>query len=139
MGRRVAVALVVGSFLMAGSPGPASAHDVALTPSVSRTKVPKGALDRGDLVVVIGRVRTSDPTCFAGVTVELVRVIKNVGERVLQVKTTSAEGEYWFKRRVGKDQRWYVRFPGFQTVVTGHSHTCGADASRLVKIRIRSG
>lgn len=139
MGRRVVVAVTAASFLMAGYPGPVGAHDVALTPSVSRIKVPKGALERGDLVVVIGRVKTSDPTCFAGVTAELVRVIQNVGERVLQVKTTSAEGEYWFKRRVRKNQRWFVRFPGFQSIVAGHSHTCGPAVSKGVRIRVRSG
>jgi hypothetical protein len=136
MARRVAVAVTAASFLLVGFPGPASPHDVALTPNVSRTKVPKGGLERGDLVVVIGRVSTTDPTCFAGVTAELVRVVQNVGERVLQVKTTSAEGEYWFKRRVRKDQRWFVRFPGFQSVVAGHSHTCGAAVSKGIRIRI---
>ena len=139
MTRRVAVALTAASFLIAGFPGEVGAHDVALTPNVSRTKVPKGGLERGDLVVVIGRVKTSDPTCFAGVTVELVRTIQNAGERVLQVKPTNAEGEYWFKRRVRKDQRWFVRFPGFQSIVAGHSHTCGADVSKGIRIRVRSG
>jgi hypothetical protein len=138
MARRIAVAVTAASFLLVGFPGPASPHDVALTPNVSRTKVPKGGLERGDLVVVIGRVSTTDPTCFAGVTAELVRVVQNVGERVLQVKTTSAEGEYWFKRRVRKDQRWFVRFPGFQSVVAGHSHTCGVAASKGIRIRISS-
>jgi len=136
MTRRFAVAVTAASFLIAGFPGEVGAHDVSLTPSVSRTKVPKGGLERGDLVVVIGRVSTTDPTCFAGVTAELVRVIQNVGERVLQVKTTSAEGEYWFKRRVRKDQRWFVRFPGFQSIVAGHSHTCGDAASKGIRIRI---
>jgi hypothetical protein len=138
MARRFAVAVTAASFLLVGFPGPASAHDVALTPNISRTKVPRGGLERGNLVVVIGRVKTSDPTCFAGVTVELVRVIKNVGERVLQVKPTNAEGEYWFKRRVRKNQRWFVRFPGFQSIVTGHSHTCGAAVSKGVRIRVTS-
>src|SRR5918996_131896 len=136
MARRIAVAVTAVSFLLVGFPGPASPHDVALTPNVSRTKVPKGGLERGDLVVVIGRVSTTDPTCFAGVTAELVRVVQNVGERVLQVKTTSAEGEYWFKRRVRKDQRWFVRFPGFQSVVAGHSHTCGGAVSKGIRIRV---
>jgi hypothetical protein len=139
MVRRIAVAATAASFLLVGVPAEVGAHDVALTPNVSRTKVPKGGLERGDLVVVIGRVSTTDPTCFAGVTAELVRVIQNVGERVLQVKTTSAEGEYWFKRRVRKDQRWFVRFPGFQSVVAGHSHTCGAAASKGIRIRISTG
>jgi hypothetical protein len=136
MTRRFAVAVTAASFLMAGFPGEVSAHDVALTPSVSRTKVPKGALEKGDLVVVIGRVSTSDATCFAGVTVELVRTIQNVGERILEATTTNGQGKYWFKRRVGKDQRWFVRFPGFQSVVAGHSHTCGADVSKGIRIRI---
>ncbi|MGH2656508.1 MAG: hypothetical protein ACRDIZ_07410 [Actinomycetota bacterium] len=136
MARRVTVALVAGSFLMAGYPGPVSAHDVALTPSISRTKVPKGGLDRGDLVVVVGRVKTTDPTCFAAVSVQLVRVIQNVGERVLKETSTNAGGNYWFKRRVRKDQRWFVRFPGFQTIVAGHSHTCSAAVSKGVRIRI---
>ena len=134
MARRVAVAAVAASFLLVGFP--AGAHDVALTPSVSRTKVPKGALEKGDLVVVIGKVGTTDPTCYDGVTVELVRTIQNVGERVLGTTTTNTQGKYWFKRRVKKNQRWFVRFPGFQFVVAGHSHTCGLAVSKGVRIRI---
>jgi hypothetical protein len=136
MTRRFAVAVTAASFLIAGFPGEVGAHDVALTPSISRTKVPKGGLDRGDLVVVVGRVKTTDPTCFAAVSVQLVRVIQNVGERVLKETSTNAGGNYWFKRRVRKDQRWFVRFPGFQSIVAGHSHTCGDAASKGIRIRI---
>jgi hypothetical protein len=136
MGRRALVAVTAATFLMMGVPSEVGAHDVALTPSVSRTKVPKGALERGDLVAVVGTVRTSDSTCFAGVTVELVRVVQNVGERVLKSTTTGGNGNYWFKRRVRKNQRWFVRFPGFQTVVAGHSHTCGLATSKGIRIRI---
>jgi len=138
MARRIAVAVTAASFLLVGFPGPASPHDVALTPNVSRTKVPKGGLERGDLVVVVGRVKTTDPTCFAGVTVELVRTIQNVGQRVLETTATNGQGKYWIKRRVRKDQRWHVRFPGFQSIVTGHSHTCAAAASKGIRIRISS-
>src|SRR5919109_4574459 len=136
MVRRVTVALTAATFLLAGFPAQVNAHDVSLTPNVSRTKVPKGALARRDLVVVIGKVSTSDPTCFAGVTVELVRVVQYVGERILGTTTTSAEGNYWFKRRVRKNQRWYVRFPGFQSVVTGHNHRCDRADSKGIRIRI---
>ncbi|HEX5948323.1 MAG TPA: hypothetical protein VFZ45_02035 [Actinomycetota bacterium] len=139
MARRVAVAVTAASFLLVGLPGEVGAHDVSLTPNVSRTKVPKGALERGDLVVVVGRVKTNDATCFGSVTVELVRVIQNVGERVLGTTTTNAQGKYWFKRRVKKDQRWFVRFPGFQVIETGHNHTCGAAVSKGVRIRISTG
>jgi hypothetical protein len=134
MARRVAVAVTAASVLLVGFP--AGAHDVALTPSVSRTKQPKGALEKGDQVVLIGKVSTSDPTCFAAVTVELVRTIQNVGERVLGTTTTNTQGKYWFKRRVRKDQRWFVRFDGFQSVVAGHSHTCGFAVSKGVRIRV---
>lgn len=136
MARRIAVALTTASLLLVGTPGSVSAHDVSLTPNVSRTKVPKGELQRGDLVVVLGRVRTSEPTCYAGVTVELVRTIQNVGQRVLKSTTTSSNGEYWFKRRVRKNQRWFVRFPGFQSIVEGHSHTCGGAVSKGIRVRI---
>jgi hypothetical protein len=136
MTRRFAVAVTAASFLIAGVPGEVRAHDVALTPNVSRTKVPKGGLERGELVVVVGRVKTTDATCFAGVTVELVRTIQNVGERVLETTTTNGQGKYWFKRRARRDQRWFVRFPGFQSIVTGHSHTCGPDNSKGIRIRI---
>jgi hypothetical protein len=137
MARRVAVAVTAASFLLVGFPGEVGAHDVSLTPNVSRTKVPKGALERGDLVVVVGRVKTTDSTCYGGVTVELVRVIQNVGERVLGTTTTNSQGKYWFKRRVKKDQRWYARFPGFQSITGDHgSHTCGLATSKGIRIRI---
>ena len=137
MARRFAVVLAAALVLVSAFPGGSGAHTVVLTPKVSRTKVPKGALQPRDLVVIVGKVSTSDATCFAGVNVELVRVIKNVGERILEVDPTNVEGEYSFKRRVRKNQTWYVRFPGFQTVVAGHSHTCGAAASRQVRIRVQ--
>ena len=136
MGRRAVVAVTAATFLLVGIPGQVSAHDVSLTPNVSRTKVPKGALERGDLVAVVGRVKSTDPTCFAAVTVELVRTIQDVGERVLKSTTTGGNGKYWFTRRVRKNQRWYVRFPGFQSIVAGHSHMCGLATSKGIRIRI---
>jgi len=137
MTRRFAVAVTAASFLMAGFPGEVSAHDVSLTPGVSRTKVPKGALERGDLVAVIGRVKASDPTCFAGVQVELVRVVQNASDRVLQTTTTNGQGKYAFLQHVRKNQRWLVRFSGFLSIVTGHSHTCGKNSSKGIGIRIQ--
>jgi hypothetical protein len=136
MVRRIAVAATAASFLLVGVPAEVGAHDVALTPNVSRTKVPKGALQRGDLVVVVGRVKTTDVTCFAGVTVELVRRIQNAPARVLETTTTNGQGKYSFKRRARRDQRWVARFPGFQSIVAGHSHTCGLAVSKGMRIRI---
>jgi hypothetical protein len=139
MARRVAVAVTAASFLLVGFPGEVGAHDVSLTPNVSRTKVPKGGLEKGELVAIVGKVRTTDSTCYAGVTVELVRVIQNVGERVLGTTTTNVQGKYWFKRKVKKDQRWFVRFPGFQSITDHGAHVCGADVSKGIRIRISTG
>jgi hypothetical protein len=139
MARRIAVAATAASFLLVGVPAEVGAHDVSLTPNVSRTKVPKGALERGDLVVVVGRVKTTDATCFAGVTVELVRRIQNAEARVLETTMTNAQGKYSFTRRVRRDQRWVARFPGFQSIVTGHSHTCGLAVSKGMRIRVGTG
>jgi len=136
MARRLTAVFVATLLMLLAFPARPGAHTVVLTPKVSRTKIPKGAVERGDVVVILGRVATSDSTCFAGVLVELVRIRQGV-EKILEVDQADAQGEYAFKRRPRRDERLFARFPGFVEVVAGHSHTCGAAVSRVVRIRVR--
>jgi hypothetical protein len=73
--------------------------------------------------------------CNAAVNVELLRRVPGA-DRVLESDTTNAAGKYYFHRRARTDQRVYVRFVGFQDIVAGHSHTCGASVSKQFRIRV---
>jgi hypothetical protein len=121
--------------LILAMPATSLAHNVSIGTTVSRAKLPRGPVGAGQRVIVFGRVGAVDPTCNALVSVELLRRVPGP-DRVLEGDTTDADGEYFFLRRPRGDQRLYVRFAGFQDVVTGHSHACGASASREILLRV---
>jgi hypothetical protein len=129
------LALVIGLFCLM-LPAPSSAHDVSIGTRVSKSKLPRGALSPGQRVIVFGRVSAVDETCKSFVFVELMRRVPGP-DRALQGDTTDAEGEYFFLRRARNDQRLYVRFAGFQQVVAGHNHTCGASVSQQFRLNVR--
>jgi hypothetical protein len=116
-------------------PAPAQAHNVSIGTTISRAKLPRATVGRGQRVIIFGRVGAIDPTCNALVTVELMRRVPG-SDRVLEGDTTDGDGEYYFLRRPRNDQRVYVRFTGFQEVVAGHNHACGGSASREIRLNV---
>lgn len=136
MRRRTAVIGALATCILALAPASSDAHDITLATSLSRFKVPGGTTERGDKVVILGRLKSADPTCYGGITVGLYRV-QATGHRLLARDLTDGQGEYAFERRPRRDQTIYVKFDGFMQTVTGHSHTCGGSTSREVNVRVR--
>jgi hypothetical protein len=135
MGRRFLALAGILLAVVIAAPSTSLAHNVSIGTTVSRAKLPRGPVGPGQRVIVFGRVGAIDPTCNALVAVELLRRVPGP-DRVLEGDTTDSDGEYSFLRRPRGDQRLYVRFAGFQDVVTGHSHTCGGSASREILLRV---
>lgn len=129
------VVMLGAVMLLAMAPLASDAHTVSLPTKTSRAKLPRGDLNRGQRVIIFGKVSADDATCFAGVTVSLQRRVPGA-DRVLETKLTNPDGEYWFLRRARGDQRLYVLFPGFVDVSSGHSHTCGGSVSREVLLNV---
>jgi hypothetical protein len=135
MPRRFVALLGILVALILAVPATSLAHNVSIGTTVSRAKLPRGPVAPGQRVILFGRVGAIDPTCNSLVSVELLRRVPGP-DRILEGDTTDADGEYFFLRRPRGDQRLYVRFAGFQDVVPGHSHTCGASASREIRLRV---
>lgn len=135
MRRRLAAVALAGSLTVALAPSSAEAHDLTSTTSLTRFKVPAGKTERGDKIVLFGRLRSADPTCHAGIVVGLYRAERS-GHRLLARDATDGEGEYLFPRRPRRNQTIYVKFEGFVQSLPGHSHNCGGSLSRRVNIRV---
>ena len=135
MPRRLAVIAAVASLAVALAPSSSKAHDLTSKTSLTRFKVPAGKTERGDKIVLLGRLRSADPTCHAGIVVGLYRA-DPAGDRRLARDVTDGDGEYLFQRRPRRHQTIYVKFEGFVHSVADHSHNCGGSLSRQVNIRI---
>lgn len=138
MSHRSAVMVALASTVLALAPSSSQAHDMTATTSLSRFKVPGGPTFRGDKIVILGRLKSADATCNAGVTVGLYR-LERAGERLLARDLTDAEGEYVFQRRPRHGQMLVVKFEGFTQSVTGHQHACGGSRSRDTSIKLTKG
>lgn len=110
-----------------------SAHTFSAGTSLSSRDVPSGAVDKGDRVLVFGKLKSAQATCRAGETVELRRKSRTLGTDV-----TDAEGEYRFRIRVRKDMRVFVQFDGSVETSYGHSHTCRGSNSKSVFINVEA-
>lgn len=135
MPRRLPLIVAVASLALALAPSSADAHDLTSKTSLTRFKVPAGETERGDKVVLIGRLRSPDATCHSGIVVGLYRAEPS-GERLLARDATDGEGEYVFQRRPRRDQTIYVKFEGFVQSVADHSHNCAGSLSREVNVRV---
>lgn len=117
------------------APSSSMSHDVAATTRVTRFKVPRGATPRGDKVVLHGRLKAADPSCYAGISVGLYR-LEPTGPRLLARDVTDGGGEYMFLRRPRRSQDIYVGFGGFVQTIQGHSHACAASESRELNLKV---
>ena len=128
MGRKLTRVTVAAVACLSLAAEPAAAHvfNESTTLSAERALGRRRALIFGVL---------SDGQCKRGKTVQLVNA-RTGGVKATDV--TDREGEYRFKVRRGKrTKRFFVRFQGTVETSYGHSHTCGASQSRIVKIRRR--
>lgn len=135
MARRMAIAVITILGLLA-IPLSASAHVSTAGTSLTIKKAPGPPVDKGDKVIVFGKLKSGDATCRTGKTVNLFR--KKPGpDRNLGSDLTDAEGEYRFKLRPNKTMKLYTRFNGTVTTSYGHSHTCQASRSRTIPVKVR--
>ncbi len=135
MGARRLVLLPAVLMVLLLFAGGASAHNVVATTSLSRFKVPKGATERREKVVIFGMLKGPDPVCYANQTVLLYRR-EVTGPRLVDRAITDAGGQYSFVRRPGQDQVLYIQYEGFTEVVPGHIHTCVPSVSKDLELRM---
>jgi hypothetical protein len=133
MARKVAASLIAAVLGLLLTPLSAGAHVSTAPTSLSIKKAPGPPIDRGDKVVVFGKVKSADANCRAGKTIHLFRK-KRGPDRRLGKDLTDAEGEYRFKLRPRRSMRLYTRFRGSVATSYGHSHTCTASKSKTIRV-----
>jgi hypothetical protein len=133
MARRVAAIAVFTVLGLLVFPLSAGAHVSTAGTSLSIKKAPGPPIDRGDKLVVFGKLKSSDATCKTGKTVNLFRK-KRGPDKNLGSDLTDAEGEYRFKLRPRRTMKLYTRFNGTVTTSYGHSHTCQASQSKTIRV-----
>jgi hypothetical protein len=129
----VIVAAVVAVLVLSGS---AMAHVFTAGTTLSIKKSPGPPIDRGDKVVVFGKLKSAQRDCRADETVILFRK-KRGPDRRLGTDQTDNEGEYRFKLRPRRSMRVYTRFSGSVQTSYGHSHTCTASRSKTIRLRVQ--
>ena len=135
--KRAVAGSIVGVFLLTTlGIGAAVAHTFATDTSLSITKVPGGATNAGERVVVYGKLQSTRASCRVNKTVKLIRV-RPGADLVLARDTTDSEGEYLFVRRPTRDSTVYTRFSGTLSGSYPHSHRCRADRSPNLFINVR--
>lgn len=135
MARRVAAIAVFTVLGLLVFPLSAGAHVSTAGTSLSIKKAPGPPIDRGDKLVVFGKLKSSDATCINAKTVNLFRK-KRGPDKNLGSDLTDAEGEYRFKLRPRRSMKLYTRFNGTVTTSYGHSHTCQASQSKTIRARV---
>lgn len=112
--------------------GVAYAHTVAYPTAISAKRSPSGAVERGTVVHIYGRLTSEKRQCFVRSRILLIKV----GVGVVDRTRTDLRGRYAFDRKVRHTSRWRVRFPGkVLNAVHPHSHTCEASSAGF-RIRV---
>lgn len=127
------IAVAVGLLLF---PLSAAAHVSTAPTSLTIKKVPGPPIDRGDRVLVFGKLKSPDSNCRGGQTVHLFKK-KPGADRRLGTDQTDAEGEYRFRLRPNRTLKLYTRFQGSVDTSYGHSHTCEPSKSKNKKVKVR--
>ena len=113
--------------------GTSSAHTVSHPTSLSIDKIPSGATNPGDRVLIVGRLRPN--ACKARQTIKLKRV-RPGADSTLGTDKTDGDGEYRFPINPDADMTLYTRFGGSVDSSYGHSHTCEKSRSARVLVNV---
>jgi len=132
----LAVAALLALSIVPGT-APVAGHTLNGVTQVSRSRLPVGPIEPGRRVIVFGSVKGTDPSCWAGQPVELVRVDPDGAHVVVARDSVEGTGRYWFIRRPRKPLQLYVRYPGIEAITAEHSHVCTAGASKPVNLRVK--
>jgi hypothetical protein len=108
---------------------------MASTTSLTRFKIPSGATPKGTKVVLVGRLKASDPVCNSGRIVELHR-LSSEGDHLISRDVTDSEGEYVFERRPRRSQTMVVQFGGHEQASPEHMHSCTPSLSKEIRVRV---
>lgn len=114
----------------------AQAHVVTAPTTLTIKKAPGPPVDKGDKVLIFGRLNSSEAACRAGEVVQLFRKKRGPDKRI-GTDVTDAEGEYRFKLRPERSLRLYTRFDGSVDSNYGHSHTCQGSQSETVRVKVK--
>lgn len=127
---RKVVSAALGLVIALG--GVAYAHTVVYPTDITVKRSPSGAVERGTVVHIYGRLTSEKRKCFVRSKILLIKV----GVGVVDRTRTGLHGRYAFDRKVRQTSRWRVRFPGkVLDSVHPHSHTCAASSAGF-RIRV---
>ncbi len=127
--RYLAVVLVA----MLALTGVAVAHTISFPTSITVSRDPSGAVERGTTVRIFGKLSSDKRNCYRNSKIKLIRV----GTGVIRTTRTDGRGRYEFFLTVRRTARYRVRFPGkVLNAVHPHLHTCEASSAGF-RIRVR--
>jgi hypothetical protein len=122
--KRPFVALGVATIMvLALLPDTASAHTFVASPRLTINKVPAGATDPGERIVIYGKILSRRVLCRNARVVRLLRAVSGP-DVLLATDITDREGEYRFVRRPRRDQTLYTTIRRLVRTSYGHSHVC---------------
>jgi hypothetical protein len=127
------VALATGLLLVSMLVGTSSAHTVSRATSLSIDKIPSGATDPGDKVLIVGRLRPNK--CEAGQKIKL-KQVQPGKDPVLGSDKTDGDGEYSIRINPKSDMKVYTFFGGSVDTSYGHSHTCEKSKSDRILVNV---
>ncbi len=114
--------------------GVALAHTISFPTSITVSRDPTGAVERGTTVRIFGKLSSEKRACYRHSKIQLIRV----GTGVIRRTTTDGRGRYEFSLTVRRTARYRVRFPGkVLNAVHPHLHTCEASSSSSFRIPVR--
>jgi hypothetical protein len=131
MSRRLAVMLLSPLLVLIPTQGSNAHVSSDGTNLRARVRPPGGIVERGDRVLVIGRLRSSEIGCRLTEVVELKR-----RSRVLDTDQTDPEGRFRLGFRPRRSQKVFVTFQGSVETSYGHFHECRPSVSERLRITV---
>lgn len=128
-GVRLLVLTLVALFVLEGL---ALAASFTAETNLKVGRRPRGPVEKGTSVRIIGKLHSPKPFCRRGKRIQLIRI----GKGVIASRRTNFRGRYRFDRRVFRPARFRTRFRGSVSGVHPNIKTCLASTSRVVRVRV---
>lgn len=111
------------------------AHVFKARPRISVDRVPDGAVNQKERVVIFGRLQTARTICRQDRVVRLLRA-RPGRDSLIATDTTDAEGEYLLILRPRRSMTIYTVVARSLKTSYGHSHDCARARSTNLRIRV---
>ena len=118
--------------LLLGLYAPAAEAHVKVINTRIRFNVSDTRVDRGQVVIFRGALKSPNRRCIRNKTIKITRNRTHFARTV-----TNTRGKYRIAKKVRRPGKYRAVFEGFQFGVHPHSHTCAAVSSGPIRIRIQ--